>query len=122
MATCDPIGKMCKEDHEHNFIDKNFDTFEEAVAYFYDNEYDTQLSMGSGYKHKNRSRNIDHKLVFNCGRSYKGRERYQAKGIKKHKVKKTLDKKCPAHIVLRGGWLDGTKERRTYITRWEIHI
>ena len=117
VATCDPIGKMCKEDHEHNVIDKTFGTFEEAVAYFYDNEYDTELSMGSGNKHKNKSRNIEHNPVFNCGRSYKGREKYQAKTVKHHKVKRTLDKKCPAHIVMRGGWLHGTNQNRTYITR-----
>ena len=105
VETCDPIRRMCKQDHEHKFIDKTFETFEDAIAHFYDNEYDTELSISSGSKNKTKNPN-DKYLLFTCGRSSKGKYEYQIKSGRP-KVRKRLEKKCPAYIIMRGGWQDG---------------
>ena len=108
VATCDPIKKMCKEDHEHKFIDKTFETFKDGIAHFYDNEYDTELSISSGNKSKSRKQNnVKYEyLLFTCGRSIKGEYVYQGTTGRSN-IKKRLDKKCPAYIIMRGGWLNG---------------
>ena len=46
-AKCGYLGSevLCAEDHEHEYIDKAFDSLEDAVAFFYDNEYDSELRI-----------------------------------------------------------------------------
>ena len=34
---------ICKENHEHQLINETFDTLDEAIAFFYDNEYDSEF-------------------------------------------------------------------------------
>ena len=36
---------LCTENHEHQHIEKAFDSMEDAVAFFYDNEYDSELNI-----------------------------------------------------------------------------
>merc|ERR1719471_1717639 len=69
---CDPIGKMCKSDHEHQLYDKEFGTLEEAIAHFYDNEFDSEFGIGSSTKYKTKIRKKTgayDKLYFKCCRS-----------------------------------------------------
>merc|ERR1719471_2449484 len=53
---CDGIRVICEEDHEHRIINEVFDTVEEAIAFFYDNEYDSEFTIRSSTSktHKRR--------------------------------------------------------------------
>ena len=118
MLTCDPIRKMCKDDHEHKLIDKTFGTFEDGIAYFYDNEYDTELSISSGSKNK-RIKGVKYEyLLFACARSNKGNNHVHQEKTRVYPARK-LDKKCPAQIIMRGGWLNdpGTNNNSAAVTR-----
>ena len=98
LKTCDPIKKLCKHDHEHTFINKTFDTFEDAIAYFYDAELDAVFAQKSGHRESKVMK--DRYMQFLCGRSKTYRE-YKSEAPKdRQRIRKKLDKECTAQIKI----------------------
>ena len=116
---CDPIGKICRNEHEHQLLDKVFDSLEEAIAHFYDNEYDSEFCKHSTqYKDRSRKRSVpsgtsDINLHFQCNRSGTKSTDYQPK---KPRTSRKLDEKCTAKITINQNTnaLNGEKVTRMY--------
>ena len=115
---CDPVGSICKRNHEHQILDKVFATFEEAMAHFYDNEYDSEFRSGSiQYKDRSRKTSVpsgtdDKSLVFLCNRSGT-KYKYETK---KPRISRKMDEKCTAKITINKSTnaLNGEQVTRVY--------
>ena len=87
---------LCTENHEHQYIDKAFDAMEDAVAFFYDNEYDSELNI-RGTNTRRTPRRPRRFVHFLCARSTPTTKRPIKYGSTRTKQ---LDHKCPAHVTI----------------------
>ena len=90
---------LCEEDHEHQYIDKAFDTLDEAIAFFYDNEYDSEFCRRSSNVNTKKRRRLHNHVYINnvCVRSAGSSSRAYVGKLGKSKK---LNHKCPAYITI----------------------
>ena len=65
---CDPIGKICREEHEHKLLDKTFGSVDEAMAFVFDNELDAEFSRRTNEQRRTY-------VAFGCARNVYGKYR-----------------------------------------------
>ena len=98
VAQC---GPQCKEDHEHEWINKEFDSLEEAREFILAEELDTKFavrsSVESGLVAKGRTKPEVPNQQWSCNRN----NRSSTWVPKRKNSKKLLNEKCPAKFVVR---------------------
>ena len=98
VAQC---GPQCKEDHEHEWINKEFDSLEDARNFIISEELDTKFavrsSVESGLVAKGRTKPEVPNQQWSCNRN----NRSSTWVPKRKNSKKLLHEKCPAKFVVR---------------------
>ena len=118
---CFRMGKFCREEHDHQYVSKEFGTLDEIMDWLHAEELDTQFSCKGGYtsfEAAAKHRRMPNKIYW-CNRNPRTKSYVPKRGDKSSSRKLPPGQRCPAIIQIRAHevFLDS---KGTYISKGGI--
>ena len=97
------MGKFCREEHQHQYISKEFKTLDEIMDWMHAEELDTQFSCKGGYtsfEAAAKHRRMPNKIYW-CNKNPRTKSYVPKRGEKSSSRKLPPGQRCPAIIQIR---------------------
>ena len=97
------MGKFCREDHDHEYVSKEFSSLDEIMDWLHAEELDTKFSCKGGYSSFEaaaKHRRMPNKIYW-CNRNPRTKSYVPKRGEKSSSRKLPGGQRCPAIIQIR---------------------
>ena len=97
------MGKFCREDHDHEYVSKEFSSLDQIRDWFHAEELDTKFSCKGGYSSFEaaaKHRRMPNKIYW-CNRNPRTKSYVPKRGEKSSSRKLPGGQRCPAIIQIR---------------------
>ena len=97
------MGKFCREDHDHQYVSKEFESLDDIMDWLHSEELDTQFSCKGGYSSfeaAEKHRRMPNKIYW-CNRNPRTKSYVPKRGEKSSSRKLPAGQRCPAIIQIR---------------------
>ena len=117
---CFRMGKFCREDHEHQYLSKEFSSLDEIMDWLHAEELDTKFSCKGGYSSFEaaaRHRRMPNKIYW-CNRNPRTKSYVPKRGEKSSSRKLPAGQRCPAVIQIRAHEVFEASQGMLYTTHF----